>query len=619
MTTTRPVLLIAVPLLACIARASLAAPTIKEQEVAPPWKPGTVLTLSQRGMHVASTHAKDNGKWVVQIDGVESPEYDEVLKAVPYTETVFADNGDVLSYTVAHLGPVAFSPDGKRHAYAERTGEDVVVIVDGREAFRAKQSPSAPPVQMLQFTPDGNHVYFFRASGDTTTSVMLMMDGKPASPALDAIRPLMFSADGAHWVLSAGAAKQPATNVVVVDGKTADYNCESARISRDGRHIACFTRASTLPAGHGRGVLVDGKLTVSGTQMDLLKFSPSGDVFATVKDAKNIATLYRNGSLVEGSEGALTLAFSPKGAHWAAKGMSGLGVARWVMYDGKKQKDYKEVSDVMFAADESAWAYFARSDQGWHVVVNGMERQPNAFAHGAMFAKTGHAFVYATGPAAMQVFLNDAPVSAPFKSVFGLELSPDGAHSGFYTTLGGLAPADLVVDGQAKSQNNQYHAGQRIGFSPDSKHVFATALHPQLKIPTIYLDGVFLPRAVTGLSPQEFTPDNAHLILTGQGPVEQGLTPTLYYVDGDLAAKCSIRAMPWMNSPKMIRPKVGVLPWAPLPKPIDPEAKDWEVEPDGSIVFICNTPAPGGYGAIKKVTVTPAAGATFATWAASLK
>src|SRR5689334_7682850 len=117
MTTPRLVLLIAVPLLACVARVAPAAPAIKEQEVAPPWKQGTMLTLSQRGMHVASTHAQATGKWTVQIDGVESPEYDEVLKAVPYTETVFADNGDVLTYTVAHFGPVAFSADGKRHAY----------------------------------------------------------------------------------------------------------------------------------------------------------------------------------------------------------------------------------------------------------------------------------------------------------------------------------------------------------------------------------------------------------------------------------------------------------------------------------------------------------------------
>lgn len=618
MTTTRLLPLVAVALLACAARASLAAPAIKEQEVAPPWKQGTTLTLSQRGMHVASTHAKDDGRWTVQIDGVESPEYDEVLKTVPAIDVVFADNGDLQTYNVNYLGPVAFSPDGKRHAYAERTGEDVVVIVDGRELVRAKQSESAPPVQALQFTPDGNHVYFFRASGDTTTSVMLVMDGKPASPPLDAIRPLMFSADGSHWVLNVGAAKQPATKVVVIDGKTADYNCESARISRDGRHVACFTRAATLPAGHGRGVLVDGKLTVSGPQVDLLRFSPSGDVFVTVKDSKNNTTLYRNGALVEGSEGALTVTFSADSSHWGAKGMTNQGVARWVMYDGKKQKDYKQTSDVLFSADGSAWAYFGQSDKGWHAVIDGVEREPNGNARGAMFARTGHSFVYAAGPVAMKVFLNDAAVSAPFQNVWGLDLSPDGAHSAFYTSLSGLT-VELVVDGVSKSQGIQYTVLQRVGFSPDSKHVFATAMHPQLKLPTIYLDDVFLPRAVTGLTPQEFTPDSQHLILTGIGPAEQGLTPTLYYVDGDVVARCSTRAIPWQNSPKMIRPKVGVLPWGTASKPLDPEAKDWEVEPDGSIVFICNTPAPGGYGPIKKITVTPAAGTTFATWAASLK
>ena len=93
----------------------------------------------------------------------------------------------------------------------------------------------------------------------------------------------------------------------------------------------------------------------------------------------------------------------------------------------------------------------------------------------------------------------------------------------------------------------------------------------------------------------------------------------LYYVDGDVAAKCSPRTLPWMNSPKMFRPKVGVLPWGTSSKPTDPDAKDWEVEADGSIVFICNSPAPGGYGPIKKVSVTPAAGTSFTTWAASLK
>jgi len=609
-----PALLITTLLLGSLAHA---APTIKEREVAPPWKPGTMLTLSQRGMRVASTRARDDGKWVVQIDGVESPAYDEVLKVVPLTELILRDNGDVSSYSVLHLGPVAFTADGKRYAYAERTGEDIVVIADGRELFRAKQSTSAPPVQMLQFTPDGKHVYFFKASGDTTTSVALVFDGSTVSPGLDAIVPLMFSADGSHWVLSAGAAKAPLTKVVIIDGKVADYSCESARISADGRHVACFTRAATLPAGHARGVLVDGKLTVSGPQVDLLKFSPAGDVFVTVKDVQNTPTLYRNGVLVADSKGAGNVMFSADGSHWAAAGMTNLGAAYWIMYDGKKQKDYKAVSSVVFSADSTAWAYNAQSDQGWHAVINGEEREPNGFARGGpMFAKTGHAVVYTAGTQGPKVYFNGA-VSAPYPAVWGLEISADGTRAAYYAGVSGLM-AQLVVDGQVKSQGIQYTVAQRIGFTPDSKHIFATAMHPQGKFPTILVDDVFLPRVVTGLSPREFTPDGQHLILTGPGMPDKGLTPTLYYLDGDVVAKCSPRAMSWVNSPKMIRPSVAVQQWGLNSKPLNPDAKDWEVQPDGSVVIICNLPAPGGYGPIETITVTPAPGSSFATWVASL-
>src|SRR6185295_8785183 len=72
-----------------------AAPTVKEQEVAPPFAPGTLLTLSQKGMRVASTRAKANGKWIVQIDGMESPEYDEVLKTVPTPQIIIGPAGDI--------------------------------------------------------------------------------------------------------------------------------------------------------------------------------------------------------------------------------------------------------------------------------------------------------------------------------------------------------------------------------------------------------------------------------------------------------------------------------------------------------------------------------------------
>ena len=593
-----------------------AAPTIKEQEVAPPFAPGTLLTLSQKGMRVASTRAKANGKWIVQIDGMESPEYDEVLKTVPTPQIIIGPAGDITTYSVGFQGPVAFSPDGKRYAYTARTGEDVIVIADGKEIFRGKRSPSAPPVEALQFTADGRHVYFFSANGTTLNSKVMIVDGKPASPPVSEVQPLLFSADGSHWLLNAGKATQPTEKVMVLDGKTLDYPCENARIFPDGLHVACVTRNITTGRA-AQAVLVDGKITVSGTpKIGLLKVSPSGDVFVTAVDAANVPTLYRNGALVQGSLGASTVTFSADGKHWAAVGMSGGGVARWVIVDGKKQKDYKMVSDVIFSADGTAWAYNGQSERGWHTIVTGEEREPNAIARGGpMFSKTGHNYVYTAGPSTTKVYYNGT-ASAPLHSVWGLELSPDGTRYAYYAGIDALT-TELVVDGQPKSRRGSYDVAQRIGFSPDSKHVFATGMHPQAKVPTIYIDGTFLPRMDPVPQPREFTPDSQHLISISTGPQEQGAPTTLYQLDGNVVAKCSSRTMTWANSPKMVRPSVGVLQWGINSKPTDPEAKDWEVQPDGSIIFICNSPGPGGFGPIKKITVTPAAGTSVTSWVSS--
>ena len=43
-----------------------------------------------------------------------------------------------MTQQVKWQGPVAFSPDGSRYAYAARDRKDVVVICDGKEIFRAR-------------------------------------------------------------------------------------------------------------------------------------------------------------------------------------------------------------------------------------------------------------------------------------------------------------------------------------------------------------------------------------------------------------------------------------------------------------------------------------------------
>jgi hypothetical protein len=471
----------------------------------------------------------------------------------------------------------------------------------------------------MQFTPDSRHLYFFSASGDTINSRVLMMDGKPASPPVNELVPLLFSADGSHWLMNAGNAKNPRDRVVVHDGKVAPYSCENVRISPDGLHVACVTR--TAPGMKtALAVLVDGKLTVGGSRIGTLKFSPAGDVFASVQDVKEFfPTLYRNGTAVPNSLGVTGVSFSADGKRWGARGNT-KGAVHWMIVDGKRQKDYKEVTDIAFSPDGTTWAYNGRTDLGWHAIINGEEREPNAWGRGGpMFARTGNRYIYAAGPNTTKFYYNGR-ASAPHHSVWGAQISPDGMRYAYYAGVDGLT-TELIVDGEAKTRRGMWDASQRIHFSADSKHIVATAMHPQGKFPTLYINGVYMPKTVTGWTPWEITPDSQHVISQGAGPNVQGMVTTLYYLNGDPVASCGSRAMTWVNSPKHVRPVIAVAQWGNnnLQQVRAPEATDWEMQPDGSIIFICGTPGPGGYGPIKKYVVTPAPGSNLVSWAASAK
>src|SRR5690349_2588870 len=94
--------------------------------------------VSPRGCHAAAVSQKGS-RFVVLVDGAESPKFDEVHD------------------------PVVFSPDGSRYAYWARTGQEAVVVVDGKELVRIQlpsDGNSNPAVADLAFTSSGKHVWF---------------------------------------------------------------------------------------------------------------------------------------------------------------------------------------------------------------------------------------------------------------------------------------------------------------------------------------------------------------------------------------------------------------------------------------------------------------------------
>lgn len=601
----------AVTLLAFHSSTFAASLTIEEQIVGPAWEQGSIFTLSEKGMRFAATHQVEGG-WAVTIDGIKGETFDQILMVVPEFETLHID-GLIAEQSVRRQGSVAFSKDGKRHAYAALKGNQVVVILDGKEHFRAPHSLSAPPVSLLQFTPDGKHLFFYNQTADTLRSFRLMMDGKPVTPPFNETPQPHFSADGTRWLLSAAKAKQPAEKILIIDGKDAGYAGERVRFSPDGKHVVCTTGS----LGEQK-LLLDGKPILTAHMIEKYKIGVANDVATivqeTMKDQFN-PTLFLNGKKVPNSAGVKDIFFSPDGKHWAARFLRDMGTVAWVMVDGKKQQDYKTVTAITFSPDSTKCVYVAGNGSRQFVVTNGEEDE----GHGAIvaeptFAETGNKFAYVAGLSTMQMrVFHDGKVSPEYRWVKKVQLSPDGTRCAFYA-MNPEAKLEFIVDGEVKGSGEP----GAVFFSEDSKHLSAQAVAPG-DYSTIYIDGDFLPSRRSLGVPVEFTPDGKHLLVRGTEMDPNGTANMLYHVDGKLVARFSSRRPVWANSPTQNWKGSAPPPIGMNPRPAEPQARDWEFQPDGGIVFLGGEPGPQGFGLMKRIKVTPAAGTTVATWFTDVK
>jgi len=595
-------------ILLLVTTAAFAAHKVEEHIVAPPWVNGTLLTMSPKGMHVACVNPQD-AKWVVSIDGVASQPYDEVVQAAATIKITYMPSGEILGVDVVDKGPVAFSPDGKRYAYAARNGDEVFLILDGKESFRARQSLSAPPVQLMQFTPDGGHLYFYNPSGDTFQSFRLMMDGKPVTPAFDGTPPLLFNEDGSHWLLHAPKAKQPtAEKMIIVDGKVMEYTGAMPRLTPDGKSVLCISKVGTE-----QRLLKDGKsiLTRDGEFIDSYKISANGDIYAIVRHGVGEKDLYRNGKRVENASGTFEVFLSPDGKRWAAHGQSGLGKAYWVVLDGKKGPDFKTVSGITFSPDSTVCLYRGERDDGWHLVTNG-EMDPQGYGLlQAMFAPKGHEIILSAGSQPMdQSVVHKGKASPKCRNVFQLAVSPGGERVAYFVP-NASANTDLIVDGEMKGFGHSM-VNPPV-FSPDAKHYAAAARSVDGGGNTLLVDDHFSPEMLNFQSPCEFTPDSQHLIISGVFVDENKVKQNCYFLDGQPVAPRGNRALKWVNSPRMgkqVRPPA--FHQVDFSEP-EQELRDWEYQDDGSIIFVGVESTGTGPGAFKRVKVTPDPEITFVT------
>ena len=212
------------------------------------------LVLSPDGKRWAYKAQQTNRNWLVVVDGVAGPEYDEISAGWP----AFTPDGKHLAY-VAHLdkkwvlvtdgqpGPeyriiadVVFSRDGSKTIYTVLQGEDMNLVLNGQAILRSWD---------WQFSADEKH-YAHRADKGGEASVV--WDGRPG-PGFDDVASPVFSPDGTRLAYKATKGKK---GCVVVDDQAGPGYDEvtDPSFSADGKHI--------VYAANKKGkwtVVIDGK------------------------------------------------------------------------------------------------------------------------------------------------------------------------------------------------------------------------------------------------------------------------------------------------------------------------------------------------------------------------
>jgi len=489
-----------------------------------PREQGAQFAVSPRGVHLASV-SHSGSRFTVIYDGVPGPKFDQIFSQ---------------SSTATGL---IFSPDGSRYAYCGLQGNEAVVMADGKEIYRdshtnVQNSINAASCQLLSFTSNSKHVYFFSQSKyeGATDGFRFVWDGKPDTMnSNNDLRNFGFSPDGEHVAYVWAGCGRDTTQKLLIDGKPAPYLAGNPQWSADSQHL--YTTASRPQQTFE--LLLDGKPMIRANSVRL--FIPPVGNMAVAVVTKTIpggsaSSLVIGGKVVPGSEAAApgvscpisTFTFSADGKHYAIECTTANGRA-YVFADGKKGMDYGRLdpffpyshkpTTIGFTASGNP-VYVGRSGDGQFVVVGNQESNQMNQMGEVGIAPVGN---HVVASALHSLFVDGKVLAMPQANrIFGIVFSPDGAHVAY-----GVQSRDginVYFDGTPQSAFTGFEVNEMDGhfqsqslahFSPDGKHL---AYFCRLADPAagnnqgVCLDGKYLPIAFPGsLGNLTFSEDSNHL------------------------------------------------------------------------------------------------------------
>ncbi len=504
-----------------------------EEKILAPVQQGARFAVSPHGLHVV-TLSNSGSRAVVIYDGVEGPKFDEILNHTAY-----------------------FSPDGNRYAYCARSGDQYVVMVDGKELVRSSESRDGrfdDTTCKLGFTSNSKHVYYFsrvEASNPPTGFERFVFDGKPGIPnSFSEGDPLAvaFSPDGDHYAYIWNDPHRQRPWTLIVDGKPAGYQGGAPQWTADSKHLYTQNRQ-----GQGTDLLFDGKPIVP----------------------------HDHGGIEQ-------VVFSPDGKHYAAV-YTTMKNTRYVFTDGKPGEEYVIIDQLAFTADSSKLVYRAIVNGKTFIVAGDQEFEGNTIAQ--VISPVGNRVgSLLLGNGGSPSLLMDGKVTK--LNIAGgddLSFSPDGGHYAYFAVDASLGHR-LVLDGIVQSESVltkvdtmdlQNALALKYVFSPDGKHIAHFAGPPT---PTggydrgIFLDGKYIPASAQGTNHNlSFSPDSNHLFWIH----EYGNQPFRVFIDG---------------KPLVEAYSAGLLPhW-------------WDFAPDGTLSFLAQDD-----NSLKRITITPSPETSIAT------
>lgn len=567
-----------------------------EETILAPVQDRAKFTISPHGVHVATVET-EGSRAVVWYDGVEGPKFDEIIAQNP-------TGGE----------QIVFSPDGTRYAYCARSGNQFVVVVDGKELVRSSESQSSGRLDsgscMLGFTPNSKHVFFLstaQMSNPDTAFQRFVFDGKaelPNGSISPDFRPIAFSPDGNRYSYIWNDPRRQTPYALIVDGKPVPYQAGAPQWTSDSKHL--FTQRQV--AG-GTELLLDGKPIARAFSFQIYT-SPSSDMVVMAvtggTSAHPFSFLVVNGKKVPGSDtverGRIEqVVFSPDGKHYAALSAD-TSNHHYVITDGKRGEDYSAINDLSFTADSSTAVYGTQVNGKSFLVVGDKEFTGTSGSIKPVLAPVGDrvaAILPGNNSADLKLLVDGKTTPLGFHGGGEVGFSPDGAHYA-YLAGDGLT-SHLVVDGTP--QTKSVFSGNRINiasagssptflFSPDSKHIAQFSSAPPDAPPGhgVFLDGKFiLSSAEGGDMCLSFSPDSKHLAWIYRIPGAQGGLRLV--VDG--------------------KPVVNFI----SPGSVFLTVRQWlDFNPDGSISFLAQDNS-----SLKRITVTLPAELTLDTMSGGSK